>query len=301
MPYKERDAFHRHLGEFKQSLSSCTPNTWRNNKAYMEEAWRIIGAGKDPAAVTRAEIAQITLGVTGNQNTRGVKLRTIRQFLRFCGNKEAQKWRIGLTPKIGGVFLSEEEVSVGRQAAESIGPLEALMFALAVDMGLRSIDMCRLTMRNANEFLTSDGSMILGKGRNGGKVAWQKFNRSVKESLTRYIELRTKLTGPFPDCLLITYGLDKKLRPCNGRDTRKAFAEISKRMGRKLCPHDGRRTFGHRLHKVGVDLETIATLMRHENPNTTFRSYIGITQDELADAMDKLVPSTMSQFKKGRL
>jgi hypothetical protein len=41
--------------------------------------------------------------------------------------------------------------------------------------------------------------------------------------------------------------------------------------------------------------------MRYEDPNTTFRSYIGIPQDELADAMDKLVPSTMSQFKKGCL
>jgi hypothetical protein len=73
-------------------------------------------------------------------------------------------------------------------------------------------------MRYANEFLTSDGSTILGKGGNGGKVAWQKFNRSVKKSLTKYLELRTKLTGPFPDCLLLTHVLDKKLRPCNGRD-----------------------------------------------------------------------------------
>ena len=91
MPYTERDAFHRHLREFKESLPSCTKRTWMNYRGCLEEAWSIIGQGKEPHSVTAAEMAQITLGMKGNQNTRAIRLRIVRQFLRFCGNKDAMR------------------------------------------------------------------------------------------------------------------------------------------------------------------------------------------------------------------
>jgi hypothetical protein len=47
-----------------------------------------------------------------------------------------------------------------------------------------------------------------------------------------------------------------------------------------------------------MDLETIATLMRHDTPNTTFKSYIGITRDAQTVATDKLALAAMSQSKK---
>jgi len=301
MPYKHRDVLHTRLREFRAQMPSCTPETWQHYSVYVAEAWEIIGPGKDPATVTRAEIAQITLGLRGNANTRGNKLRIIRMFLRFCGNKEALKWRISLTPtpKVGGVFLNEEQVVIGRSAASSLGPLEGLMYSLACDMGLRSVDMCRLTVRNADEFLTSGGSMILGKGKNGGKLAWQKFNRSCREPLLRWLETRSKLVGTSREHpALLVMSKCGRLRSCSRHDTDIVFLRISALTGLKMTPHDGRRTFGHRLHRAGVDLETIATLMRHDNVNTTFKSYIGITQDELADAMDLLVPKTTSQARK---
>ncbi len=73
------------------------------------------------------------------------------------------------------------------------------------------------------------------------------------------------------------------------------MAEISQASGVKFRPRDMRRTFGYRLWEQGVELETIALLMRHDNPNTTFKCYIGVTEDRLAAAMDKLAPKPLSQ------
>ena len=297
MPYKERDSLHRHLREFKQSLPSCNDDTWRHYRTWVEEAFSIIGNGKDPCNVTSAEMAQIMLGMVGNQNSKAVKVRIVRQFLRFCGNKAANKWRIGLTlrPKVGGIFLTEIQTARRQEAARKIGPTEALMNALAFDMGLRCVDMCRLTMQNANEFLGSDGSNILGKGRFGGKLAFQKLNRMVREPLVRYLAHREALLKgkQFPNLFII----DGRNGPrvAKTKDVGTAFDKVSEASGIFANPHDGRRTFGHRLHLAGVPIETIATLMRQENINTAFRSYIGITQDEQSEAMETLALRSMCQ------
>ena len=51
------------------------------------------------------------------------------------------------------------------------------------------------------------------------------------------------------------------------------------------------------LVEQGVELETIALLMRHESPGVTFKCYIGVTQDRPAAAMEGLAPMSTSQSK----
>lgn len=77
-----------------------------------------------------------------------------------------------------------------QESAEKLGPVHAAVFMLGADMGLRPVDMCRLTQVNALEFLSLNGSMIRGKGRNGGKVAWQKANKYAKAYIEQSMELR---------------------------------------------------------------------------------------------------------------
>jgi site-specific recombinase XerD len=170
------------------------------------------------------------------------------------------------------------------------------MSALAYDNGFRCVDMCRLTVQNANEFLASNGSNILGKGRFGGKLAFQKFSPLVRDPLEQYLAHREKLMRGVPALpnLLVMEGRDG-IRPCKEKDVESSFHRVSKISGIKANPHDGRRTFGHQLHLAGVPIETIATLMRQESINTAFRSYIGITQDEQTEAMERLALRRMGQ------
>ena len=298
MPYRERDSLHRHLRGWIKDLeqSGLGERTLDLYGYWVEEAFRVIGP-QDPGKVTKQDLAKITLGMGGNRNTLAVKLRMVRVFLRWCGCKDAAKWRINYTqqPKIGGVFMSEHQVAMCRESAERLGPVHAVLFALGADMGLRPIDICRLTLTNADEFLSQNGSMIRGKGRNGGKVAWQKANRYAKQYIERYLELRqTQFPG---GTMFLMWKGKNGPRPMNPVDVRKRIAEVSAASGMTFHPHDLRRTFGHRLWEQGVELETICLLMRHDSPDTTFKAYIGVTEDRLSAAMDKLAPRPLSQSR----
>ncbi len=66
------------------------------------------------------------------------------------------------------------------------------------------------------------------------------------------------------------------------------WKDIMKNAGLEVNPHDGRETYGNRLRRKKVPLETIATLMRRENIDTTFESYIGYDIDGLGRAQDVL-------------
>ncbi len=79
------------------------------------------------------------------------------------------------------------------------------------------------------------------------------------------------------------------------------FDYLCEQLGIEFHPHDGRATYGNRLRKKKVPLETIAKLMRHESPDETFRSYIGYDDEELRQVQDLLVPEAYSQRKEERL
>ena len=62
-------------------------------------------------------------------------------------------------------------------------------------------------------------------------------------------------------------------------------------------PYKERDAFHRHLRQYLKELETICLLMRHESPGTTFKAYIGVTEDRLAAAMDKLAPKPLSQLR----
>jgi integrase len=90
-----------------------------------------------------------------------------------------------------------------------------------------------------------------------------------------------------PDKLLVVK-CDSELRPMSSDYILDRIREISEETGVYFRPHDLRRTYGHRLHDAGIPIETIARLLRHETINQSFRSYIGIDNDELRQAQDRL-------------
>lgn len=65
----------------------------------------------------------------------------------------------------------------------------------------------------------------------------------------------------------------------------------------KVGTHSLRKTFGYCLHQDGVDIELIQRLLNHSSPEITL-SYIGITQDDMNEAISNLRMFSTSKRKR---
>ncbi|MCE5255132.1 MAG: tyrosine-type recombinase/integrase [Actinomycetia bacterium] len=316
MPFKHRGAWHDQTRAYLNSLRPKNPPSDRgvvrhrtiiSYKPMLWEGGELLGF-PNPNAVTLEQMRTLEGSVRGDsERTIGVKCYVIRAFLRWCGNLAAQKWKIHAhpTPYRGGIFLNERQVAKLHQRAHELGPTEELVTCLAVDMGLRCVDIENLTLENARNFLDFGEDEILGKGRNGGKVALQTFNDYVREPLLRYLRHRAKMVEETKDhqCQKLVvrpvkYKRRSYLAPLRWEHYHPMTVELSKVVGVLFSMHDLRRTLGNRLWKRGVPIETIAKVLRHEDCGMTFRAYIGVDSSNMRDALNSLNetrPGTPSQ------
>jgi len=302
MPYAQRDAWHRQMREYldrRKRLSSGSRDTYRY---VLEKA----GTALDlvhPRDVRLEEMESLAGRVPEwrSQNTRAWNLRIVRAFLRWAGNRQARDWEIMDSPRpaVDGVFLSELEVAHVRTVAHSLGLEHELLFSLGVDNGLRSVDMRRLTVKNAQEAIRTRVSEIRGKGRNGGKVAPQVFNRMTVPLLYQYLQVRRQMvdvTGMDSDLFLVRVSRNGKTKghlvSWSPEYLGHLTVGISEAAAIDFRCHDMRRTCGNRLHRAGQPIEMIAKVLRHECPDLTFKCYIGIMREEMLDAIDALTPET---------
>lgn len=309
MPYKERGPFHVAMREWLRELRPSeatsdigviTKDTYQEYRAIVLDAGKRLGY-PNPRHIKLAELRVLETKLSGGERTVALRASVFRQFLKHAGCKDALRWKLKArqtgTCKTR-VWLNEHQIALARRSSKEMGVLTELLYSLAVDMGLRAIDCQRLTYRNAEEFLLYGRSMIRGKGRNGGKIAEQLFSEMTREPLMRYLDQRTALClkmGKSPDTLLIReveQGKRHELKPLEYEgNISNPTKELSARCGFGFHFHDLRATFGNRLYRKKVPIETIAKLMRHDNPNTTFKVYIGVDQDAMRGAMDSLCPN----------
>ena len=302
MPCKERDAFHTALREFIQE--SCIGMADRTPKRYRSQ---ILEAGelldfKPPLKITLPEMRMTEAEIGGNENSRAIKASTFRQFLRWCGNRDAQRWKLSCKqrPKEDGVFFGEAQTAYIREFAQKLGNVHELMYSLGIDNGLRCIDMQRLTPARVDRLIRFGKGKILGKGRNGGKEGMLYLNRLTYAPLVQYVQHRKELVEKYgydPEQFLIreTRHGKPRLIAMNYGDLLEICNEISKEAKMEFDPHDLRRSYGNRLHLAGKPLETIAKLMRHESPDEAFKSYIGWFAEEFRAAQDSLCPAESIQ------
>lgn len=69
---------------------------------------------------------------------------------------------------------------------------------------------------------------------------------------------------------------------------RKALERTAGPLGIDMSPHSLRRLYAMTLADAGVPLETIARMMRHENPATTMKCYLRADPRRMADAQAKV-------------
>lgn len=155
-----------------------------------------------------------------------------------------------------------------------------------------------LSDRNAEEFLRYGRSMILGKGRNGqvlraipiedGERAIYQVPRPADrdghaEGWEGPGDATPQIDRPREEARARAVRYDELFEP--------PITELSARCEFHFRCHDLRATFGNRLHRRGFPIETIVHLMRHETPDVTFKRCIGVDQDRMRSAMDRLCPS----------
>jgi len=287
MPYKRRDAWHRQMREYLKEKAHISAMT----RAHYTQALDLAGGlleWPNPSKVSLAEMHRLEATMKRSSNTRAIYCSVIRTFLRWSGNRDAMRWTISAKAqaKVDGVFLSEPTVETLRLVSRRLSNDHELLYSLAVDNGCRLIDMERMTVQNAKEMLNCQLSMILSKGRGGGKMRPLALNSYTIAPLAKHLEGREGATRLFPYRKLQMY---RKLK------------QISEASGVRFAPHDLRRTFGNRHWRAGTPIETIARLMGHESVDMTFKAYIGVQMEDMLSAQAKLCPSWSSQQVSERL
>ena len=292
MPYKFTDKWHEKTRIFlKEKFEYLDEETFGGYRRILEAAGALL-EWRDPLSIRLPDMKALETRFPGVESTRAHWCIVTKVFLSWCENRDARKWKIApkIRAKVDGVFFSESETALIRGDARKMGPDYELIFSLGADNGLRCVDMLRLTTEKARELLRTLSGQILGKGQAGGKTGHLELSKMTVRPLTEYLQWRdahVKKVGQDHPQLFVRF-TKKKIIPLQWAAMRKRMLDLSMRVGLTFRLHDLRRTYGHRLHKAGVPIETIAMLMRHATINQSFKSYIGIQSDEMRRAQDLL-------------
>ena len=172
------------------------------------------------------------------------------------------------------VWITAEEY---RRMMEASGPRDRLVLALGATMGLRRSEIAGLSLSDVE-----GGSVaVMGKGHGSGKAVDKPMSEAVRRELRAYLEVRPASES---EALLVSTK--------GGRLTEAGVYEAIKRAGARagveVTPHSLRRLYAMTLADAGVDLETMARMMRHESPMTTMRCYLKADPRRISEAQAKV-------------
>jgi len=219
------------------------------------------------------------------------QLSIVGSWLKWYDNKVLEKMRLRWPEdeRINVDWLEPEEAIRVKNSA--IG-MEKLVIHLELNLGLRRIDMHRLTLQRIKE-----GSFeVLGKGICGGKYRTISWDDDTPGILNEYFTLRDKIIKDakkknpmvkIPDSLLI-YQKGKRVGQYQLTAIDNVVPRVAKRAGidRKITNHTLRRTCGRILYKSGNDLTAISNILGHADVKTTIR-YLGLKLDDQKIAFSK--------------
>jgi integrase/recombinase XerD len=161
-------------------------------------------------------------------------------------------------------------------------PRERLMLALGATMGLRREEIMTLTVGQ----LRDGGIEIHGKGHGpDGRVEWWPMSDGVRRALEEWAPERERLVRKYGA------GCDRLVVSRTGEAMDKGtmdwiMRQLGRRAGVKVTPHSLRRLFATTMNDSGVDLETMARMMRHTSPTTTMTYYLKADPRRMASATE---------------
>jgi len=309
MPYANNSAFARQMREYlKGKRGRIDPETWDMYQRVLLQHGEAFG-WKDSKTITvrEMEVREADLMGRSSESTASVKMTILLSFLNYMGNKEARRFKklCTIQPASDSVFMTEAEVASCRLIARGMSDMHELIFSLLTDNGLRPSDISRLTVENGRKLVQTGEAMILGKGRNGGKLGKMIISPITIPLLKRYMLGRTRMIGSetFTELILVEWPR-KGVAPIDRKLIYKMMAPVFERAGLDASPRDGRKTCGNRVYRLDRDVAMAAMILRHGSPDVTFKHYIGADSVDMRDVQARIArndPAALSQMVNGSL
>jgi len=291
MPRKS--PFQRCLAGYVQYLSEevrLAKESVRDYETAIERCHDIVqgaGAPENPLKVSKEHLRHLVDDQPWMTATRKYYWTIYSGFLRWCGNQAVYslrpRWPIA--NRINVDWLEAEQAYKVRETAMQMNPMIGLMVHLELDLLLRRVEVLRLRTRDIHKSHLD----VLGKGRNGGK--WRTVSLDTVESagiIDRWMQVRSQMlaqtAGPQTDACMV-YLEGGSLVPYKRSALDDMLKSLMHESGVTFKGHHTlRRTGGRLIWQQGVPLETIATILGHEDTATTIE-YLGINLDDQAQAV----------------
>lgn len=280
-----RATFLEKLDAWKLDLESAnySPGTVETYLTSGKLAWRYAcqkGWPQDPRKWTPGMVRDYLEYLRRfSTNTQANYVRMLLLFLKFAGNTQFEKFRLGIAVERSRVdWLTEDEVSVVLRTAPS--PEIKAMELVFVYTGIRECELASLRVAD----VTRDFIIVRGKGSKARKVP---LTEQFWISIRPYMEWRVRQPGAL--FMMHPAGPGYPLGPYTVDGIKSAIRRHWKASSRHLSPHTFRRSYGTHLYKRGMPLPDIQKLYGHRRVETTIR-YLGITEEDLARSVSKFQP-----------
>lgn len=220
-----------------------------------------IGVGMSAAKIDTEIIHRMIPMIEAKEDSKRQILRTLGSWVEWETGRNPFKDAKVLWNKADKkrTFIDE---SILDAALRESAPRERLIILLGAKMGLRCVEISRITMSD----LSDERLLIRGKGHQEGKIVSAIIPPSVKKAIEEWIPIRAGFANGSSNALILTI----KGTGISPGSIQEIFCDLSERIGVKITPHSLRRLFAMTLYrKHDVDLLDVSRLMRHESISTT--------------------------------
>lgn len=271
----------RMLPEYLQAMADRgrKPETLRCIRTAVERCSKALEAMgvRDPADVTPDDVVVMASLIGGAESSRKQWCMCMGGYLLWAtGRDPVRRARLLWNPTDGAgkVWISADEY---RRMMDASGPRDRLILALGATMGLRRTEMAELRVSDV------DGATLTvrGKGHGDGKQVEKPMSAAVRRALGEWLAVRPPSRS---DALI----LSSRRNAMTDGGVYDAIKRAGKRAGVVVTPHSLRRLYATTMADAGVDLETMARMMRHESTATTMRCYLKADPRRIAAAQSKV-------------
>lgn len=184
---------------------------------------------------------------------------------------------------------TDEQIKEFRETIKFLGKVgqladperDQLLFTLGIDWGLRASDLVALTVADVK-----DKDHFLIKEQKTGKGKYAKINDNLKKQIANYIESHDLDAD---DWLFPSRSRDRKTGERKHIQRQTLYKMLEKVADYldwdNIGTHTLRKTFAYHLYRKTGNIALVQELLNHSSQAVTLR-YIGITQDELDNALE---------------
>lgn len=303
MPRKS--PFQRCLGGYVQylreelRLAKDTIGDYETAIQHCHDIVQDVGAPENPLKVSKENLRHLVDDQPWATATRKYYWSIYSGFLRWCGNQAVYSLRPSwpIVDRINVDWLEPEQAYKVRETAMQMSPMLGLIVHLELDLLLRRVEVLRLRIGDIHKNYLD----ALGKGRNGGK--WRTISLDAVESaeiIDRWMQMRSQMlaqtSGPQTDACMV-YLEGRSLVPYKRSALDDMLKSLMNESGVQFKGHHTlRRTGGRLMWQQEVPIETIASIMGHEDIRTTLR-YLGINLGDQAKAVQAVRNARLQMTK----